>query len=241
MGGSDFENNLIKVFLIIKYIVLTILLFQSYSYLKSEDCFCETDSIYNEYINCEPKILDNGAKIYWSFNCDSSWLTFENNGNIIVFESFDKEWMDFTGRLGYVFFQEFNNSFLYESKRVSGCCQPTEFFLHDKTTGELIKELGTGIYFAQNSENPFFVSINYEIDNLNYLLIFNFDTKIEYNISIPSDIIKESIKYNNYMFPEYVFQHTEIIDDTLLLYYHFDRNNLDNPDYVIKIDLKQYR
>lgn len=173
-----------------KYFFIVILTITYYN-AKAEDCFCEKDSIYNNFINCEPKILDNGAKIYWSFNCDSSWLTFENKGEKLILQSFEEQIIEFTTRIGYISFQEFDNTFLFESQRISGCCVPSEFYLHDKESGMVINDLGTGIYSASEPEYPFFISFVYDNDfeKIEGLKIFNINTMKEFSYKLPESIL----------------------------------------------------
>ncbi len=223
-----------------KYLLLTILLLLTYSDLKSEDCFCETDSIYNNYIDCEPDILDNGAMIYWSFNCDSSWLTFKYKEHRILLESFDKDWMNYTGRLGYVSHQEFKNSILFESKPSSGSVRYREYILHDKTKGEVIKELGTGVYTASDPKYPFFISLNL-LEEINEFVIFNINTLKEYKLTIPKEIIDKSVESQNFLYEEDVFYDYEFKEDTIFIKYRLNKSEIENPKHVIKIDLKQYR
>jgi len=223
-----------------KYLLLTLFLILTYSDLKSEDCFCETDSIYNEYINCEPKILDNGAMIYWSFNCDSSWLTFKNKENRILLESFDKDWMNYTGRLGYVSFQEFKNSILFESKPSSGSVRHREYILHDKTTCKLLKELGTGVYTASDPKYPFFISLNL-LEEIKEFVIFNINTLKEYKVTIPKEIIDKSVESLSFLYKEDVFYDYEFKEDTIFIKYRLNKSEKENPNHVIKIDLEQYR
>lgn len=40
----------------------------------SKNCDCTKDTLLAQIISCEPISLDNGAKLYWNYNCDSSWI-----------------------------------------------------------------------------------------------------------------------------------------------------------------------
>ena len=46
--------------------------------LQLENCNCEENPELSDYISCKETVFSNGAKIYRQFNCDSSWLVFEN-------------------------------------------------------------------------------------------------------------------------------------------------------------------
>ena len=88
-----------------------------------QHCSCEKDTMLAEIITCDTTKFDNKANLFWSFNCDSSWLTFENKAgqsNIIL--SFGDGLQNLTGRLGYIYLHENKNSFLIQNNVISGCC-----------------------------------------------------------------------------------------------------------------------
>lgn len=224
-----------------KYFFIIILTITYYN-TKAEDCFCEKDSIYNNFINCEPDILDNGAKIYWSFNCDSSWLTFENKGKKLILEVFDKDRMILTTRIGYVSFQEFKNSFLFESKLVSGCCQPHEFYLHDKESGKIINELGTGIYTASEPDYPFFISFVYskDFEQLEGLKILNINTMKEFRYKLPESIINIMNSCNVLTHLEEVFNFPEFDGKSIIFEFNSYRCKTNPDTEKLIIDLTEY-
>ncbi|WP_028981099.1 hypothetical protein [Sporocytophaga myxococcoides] len=207
-------------------IFFTIFISQSVS---GQFCDCKKKEVLKQIISCEPKVLDNN-----SFNCDSSWLTFENS--------------KLTTRIGQVYFKEFKNTYLYTNKVNSGCCDPVDYYLYDKTTGNLIKYLGGALYVSDSISSPFIVTITnsnydkYSMLDFNSLTIYNLDTRKEYKIEFDKGQIEKGIDNNNYMFPEYIFDETEIINDTLILKYHIDKyiKGKEIKEMVFKIDLKKY-
>ena len=128
-------------------------------------CNCIEDESLKENISCEPEFLDNNSKIYWNFNCDSSWLTFENASVYKkILYVLNKDMIGYTTRIGYIDFKEFKNTFLITNKVISGCCAPADYFIYDKTNGDSIKYLGRAIYVSDNASLPFVVTVT----NSNY-------------------------------------------------------------------------
>jgi hypothetical protein len=217
--------------------------------LFGQDCFCEEDTLLNEYISCEPNFLDNNSKLYWNFNCDSSWLTFETNkgfkNNIF---SLGEELVSLTSRLGYVDWFEFNNSVLFTNSVISGCCEPNDYYLHDKDSGNLIKYLGKALYVSEDRNIPIVVGVNYTTFNtnsnsdLNSLLIYNLDNNQEFTIGIQEGDIKKGMVNNEFFHPEYVFDSAEIKEGKLIIRYFVDnyKNTKDLEYKSIHIDVSKY-
>lgn len=121
-------------------VIVIFMVFSQFSF--AQNCSCKKKNQLNEIISCEKTIFKNGAKIYRQFNCDSSWLVFENKAKKkkILF-SLDKDLIELTGRLGYTGCIEYGNTFMIENRLVSGCCDPSEFVLFNKNNGKKLQIL----------------------------------------------------------------------------------------------------
>ena len=199
-------------------------------------------------IDKKPDFLDNGAKLYWDYSCDSSWLTFENRYHQKkILYSLPKEVIELTHRLGHSEFIEFSTTFLYKSRTISGCCIPEDYYSYDKNSGELISYLGRAIFVSADKELPFVLSIfNNGSDttlrkNYNKLRLVNIETKKEFYIQIPGDSIQKGMKNNNYMIPEDVFS-AELNGNHLIIAYHTDKYVRGKylKESIIEIDLDKY-
>jgi hypothetical protein len=216
---------------------------------SNPNCSCSKDTLLAHIISCKPELLDNGAKLYWNYNCDSSWITFENRAGEkkTIFELGDGL-VQLTNRLGHTNFKEFSTTFLYTNKVISGCCDPDDYYLYSKTSGKLIKKFGAAIYVSDNNRMPFLVSVtnsNYDhISRFDFysLTLYNIDTQKSFKIKIKKGDIEKGMKNNNYMFPEFVFDTCAINDQTLTIRYFTEKYiKGTEPNYKsIKINLKQY-
>lgn len=130
---------------------------------------------------CEPTIFKNKARVYWQFNCDSEWVTFEDrNGKKKVIFGLDSDLVDLTGRIGYVDQVEYKSTFLAQYNVISGCCTPPEFTLYNKENGKIEKQFGTLVFFNDNPKFP--IAVKY-IDN-HTLRIYNIDTRKKYIVKL---------------------------------------------------------
>ena len=212
-----------------------------------QNCFCDKDTTLSKIVNCDTIKLDNRAKLYWSFNCDSSWLTFESPKhlkNII----FSLGLVTYTGRLGYSYAQEYKNRFLIQNRVISGCCTPSDFYLFDKTTGQLKKKLGILIFYSQDNKLPFVISISnssYDttltIDD-NSLSVYNIDKNKTYYVKLPKGEVERAMKNTEEIHPEYLFDEPILKGPTIYLTYLLDKPESEKERHTktIIIDLKKY-
>ncbi|WP_157510455.1 hypothetical protein [Flavobacterium frigidarium] len=222
-------------------IAVTIILSIISQLCLGQNCICITRPELNEIISCEKTIFKNGAKIYREFNCDSSWVIFESESKKkkILF-SLDKDLIELTGRLGFANWIEYKNSFIVEYHNVSGCCDPYEFKLFDKTSGKKIAELGREIYHSENQKYPYFVTIDNK--NSNFLSFLNLNTNKIFKINLPNGKIENTLKITNGIFSETLFDEGQIINGVFEIKYKYMENGKDKKWLFgkITVDLKKY-
>lgn len=98
--------------------------------------------------------------------------------------------MDFTGRLGYSNWKEYNTTFLIESRPVSGCCDPSDFILFNKNSGNIVKELGTYLYQYNEKEGEKFIITLIDFDTIYVTDLLT--TKIK-TIKIPAGRLENTL------------------------------------------------
>jgi len=224
------EFNKIFMFLLI------IFLFFSVSVYAQSNCICEKDSLITKTIlekgcsstaggkNCEIFELKNGNLLYYQFNCDSIWLTFENKQkNKKVLFSKETEAHAHSYRRAYELVREFDNSLLF-SFHCSPICL---YFLHDKQTGEALPSLPTTtlIFDGKDKEGT---EVNFLIyftdEKYQFLTIHNIASNKKYQVLIP-DFKRELV------YPEMQITYSKIINNSVELYY--DKKS-------IKINFEKY-
>jgi hypothetical protein len=186
--------------------------------------------------------------LYWSYNCDSSWLTFSNNEQQKILFSLGEGLVHLTGRLGFSFAFEYKNSFLIQNNVISGCCSPPEYFIFDKNTGELRRSLGRIIYYSNSKEKPFIIRIS----NSNYdpaikadyqsLSIVNLEQDKEFHIALPKGQLDKALRETEQNYPEYLFDEPTVEDNRVTLTYHIKKpkSKTDKKVKKIFIELKKY-
>ncbi|MBK7763858.1 MAG: hypothetical protein IPI46_10880 [Bacteroidetes bacterium] len=186
--------------------------------------------------------------MYWSFNCDSSWLTFESpSKNREILFSLGDGLQSMTGRLGYVFAQEYKNHFLIQNNVISGCCSPPDFYLYDKHTGKLKEELGCILFYGKDKKLPFIISVsnsNYDtLSNLDYnsIIVYNIDKGKRYSISLPEGEIKKALIEADEIYPEYLFEEPKVKGSIITLTYSLNsESKINESQRTVRIDLKEY-
>jgi hypothetical protein len=222
-----------------KKLILLIIFFRL-AVAFGQNCNCETDSMLKEKISCDTIKFENEAQLYWNFNCDSSWLTFKNSKNIkkVIF-SLEEGLIHLTGNLGHIFAQEYEHTFLIQHNVISGCCTPPDYYLYDKSTGELKSNFGPLIYYSEDKKYPLTIAIT-DSDN-NSLTIYNVNSGKIFKVLLPKGKIKKAMKSFRRMYPEDLFDSPILSEDTLSIKYYLNPlSDNKNSSQIIALKLSDY-
>lgn len=188
-------------------------LFLSYT-SYGQSCYCKNNKELSSIINCEKYYFSNGNSINWTYDCNGSYLIFENKeGSKILFD-LEKELIDFTGRLGYSNWEEFDNFFIIENRLISGCCDPEEYILFDKKSGKELKKLG-GLLYHTPTYNIYLKSYSEK-----QISILVFDKKKSIYITYPLsnvDLIYKSLENSTFLFLENLFTVKEVKSNEFII------------------------
>jgi hypothetical protein len=223
-----------------RLLISTVLLIYA-TIIYGQQCRCETDTSLNEVISCKVIYFKNHSKLYWQFNCDSSWLTFENKyhekTSLYILED---GLMGYTEKLGYSFAGEYASTFMIQNNLISGCCTPAEYILFNKSTGKELKNLGSLIFYSDKVKYPLVVS--FADTNFNTLKFYNVNAKQSFSVSLPRNKIKNTLKKGEEVHPEYLFEEPVIDKGSFSVSFRYQDpgNNDDWHDYKVVVDLKKY-
>jgi hypothetical protein len=185
-----------------------------------KNCSCRNNPLLKDLISCDTTFFTNGSRLYRQFNCDSSWLTFENKkGFKKLMDSMDKSTIGLTERLGYQFAREYKTALLFENRQASGGGFPINFELINKENGELLEELGTIIYYSDNTTGNYILYLT--SDSLDTLTYYNMDSGKKYNFSIPGDRLLKTVQESSSMFVEFLFDEPKTVNQSLLITYKY--------------------
>lgn len=230
-------------------VITTIFCLLLWAFSFGQKCICENDSSLSEIISCDTTEFDNASRIYWAFNCDSSWLTFESQtGQKEILFSLSDGLQNLTGRLGYIYAQEYKHTFLIQNNVISGCCTPPDFYVFDKTTGQVKDSLGSILYYSPDKKFPIIISITNNsnrkkvTNRYNSLSIYNIDKNRNYILKLPKGELEKALVKTEQIYPEYLFNDPVIRGTTIYLTYMLDKttNRKKEVTKTITIDLKKY-
>lgn len=205
-----------------------------------ENCNCEESPKLKDYISCEETVFSNGAKIYRQYNCDSSWVVFQNKNLKKNIYSLEKELVEYTHKLGYIDWIEFKGGILMYNKTASGGFYPMEFVLLDKNSGNIIVNLRKGIFLGESFKNPFLISLNIEKPMFN---VFNLDTKKSAKINFDFARIDNTMKLNDVLYPELLFDDGSVVNGVFKIKYRYKLKENDEwkfENIVIDLDKVQF-
>lgn len=202
-----------------KFYLLVFTIFSFLSFAQKKQCFCaESPEMNDATTSCETKVLNNGAKLYWQYNCEKIWLTLENENKKIQIDQIDLSDYGITYRLGFHFIKEYKNSILFRTG--CGATGPCSYVLIDKYSGKKLKKFNQLIDIDTDvkMENPHpysFPFVIYLSPDSDHLILYFVDTqKI---IQLP---LKEKI---GFIIPENHFSEMRVKDN--LFYLTFTNGN----------------
>ena len=225
---------------IMRYLLI-LLLFSISSRSFGQSCSCATNPQLKEIINCDTTFLNNKVTLYWQFNCDSSWLIFENQSGLKkVLYSLESPLIELTERLGYRFTWEYQKSFLIQNNLISGCCTPPEYLLFSKEKGTLITNLGPLIYYGEERNNNFVIYFTNKA--LNHVTLHYVDSGRKYDISLPAGRFASTLKKKGELYAERLFIETDIRDSIMTIEYRYQKKEKEDRWYTdnVVIDLNKY-
>jgi len=204
-----------------------------------KNCNCEENPELKDYISCEEAVFSNGAKIYRQFNCDSSWLVFENKKIKKNIYSLEKEMIEYTHKLGYVEWYEYEISILFAERLASGTSAPYNFVVINKENGEIIKELGRELYRSDTKDFPIFVSI--DANNPTSINFYNFRSNKSYKFPFINKKFQKTLLFDVYeLHPEELFENGSIVNGIFKIKYSYKLKENDDFKYEeLIIDLNK--
>lgn len=105
------------------------------------------------------------------------------------------------GRLGIASWTEYEKGFIAEYRVISGCCEPQEYHLYDKTTGRFLYNLGFSVGASDKTNLDIFL----EPDG-SKLNIYNGKSGRLYYYSLPLKEVQAVMYQENYRKPDALFQ-----------------------------------
>lgn len=164
-------------------------------------------------------------------------MVFENKNIKKNIYSLDKELIEYTHKLGYVDWVEFKSGLLMYNKTASGGFYPMEFVLLNKNSGKIILNLGKGIFIGETLKNPYLISLDIEKPMFN---VFNLDTKKSAKINFDFARIDNTMKLNEVLYPELLFDEGSIMNGVFKIKYRYKLKENDNWKFeTVVIDLNK--
>lgn len=217
--------------------ILIIILFFLSQIFHTQKCNCENHPELKKIISCKPQIFKNNAKVFWQYNCDSSWLIFQNKHSKKKLFSLEKDLISLTNRLGYSNIEEYKHSFLVEYRVISGCCQSPEYILHNKNNGNVIKKLGIILYRNQTKNNiPFILTLQ----NLTTILFTDLNTNKINRFYLKKGMLEKVMLQNNYLSTDNIFNKIEMQNNIILLHYKVFNKKKQPKKKTIKINTEKF-
>lgn len=215
-----------------KFTLVLILTVCSYP-LVAQTCGCAAKPELTGTIPCDTIFIDKQSRLYRQFNCDSSWITFENSlGVKRVLYSLQKDQIDQTGKIGAQFGGGFKNVFLIRNKYAKEL--PPAYILIDKKTGIATKKIRAILFFSGTT----IVYIDHKI--LDYINVYDIDTDKTQKMLLPKGRLAYTLKNSGEIYPESLVENVVIKGPLVTVYYKYQKKEGKNTWFkdISKLQLK---
>lgn len=174
------------------FIILLIFTLNLFSQDKKNDCYEYMTYPQNQNF-CDTTVLTNGAKIYSQWNCDSTWLTFENKEKIILQSCIDLDPI-LCSRTGLQFIKEYPNYLFFVHNWISGCCTPPDLIFIDKVTGKEQQRVPNTLFISGDSDENY--ALYFSDTTYTELIYHNHELNMKYIYLFPKDKVLNSVTKN---------------------------------------------
>ena len=217
-----------KNFILLHILLITVNLFgQS----NNNDCYefmtFEQNQNFTDTIR-----LSNGAMLYYKWNCDSTWLTFERNNKQIILKSCSDFDPILCSRLGLNYIKEYSNYLLFIHKWISGCCTPPDLVFIDKETGKEKKRITNDLFVWGDADKDY--ALYFSDSTYTNLIYLNYNTDQKFTYQFNEEIISKTVQKYSVLKLSDLFSNFR--NDNEFFLFDF-KNNHGNPEEVkIKIE-----
>ena len=222
--------------------IINMVLLFAISSIAQNNCACIDKPNLNEIISCHTIYLQNNSILYRQFNCDSSWLVFENKiGKKLILCPIYNDMLEYTERIGPQFIREYESTLLFGDRHALASCWPYYFSLLSKTDGHIVKDFGHLIYYPYDTTYNFL--LYFTDTSLNSITLNFVDLSKSIIFQLPKERIVTTMKHGGELFPEDLFKDIVLENNELIIQYKYLLPNGDYLDWeeeTIKINLNQY-
>ncbi len=184
----------------------------------------------NRY-ECEYQSFQNGSRLYWQWNCDSAWLTFENKETVIL-KSCKNETVYECQRTGLGFLKEYPNYLLFQYQWTSGCCASPDIIFISKESGKEINRISQDQFVWGDLEKDYLLYFS-DSSSTSLTLLDNLTEKV-YKMEFHANEIDKSIRENQVLQLTDLFKNIQKTDKALTFEFVSFRGNLEQKRIEIK-------
>lgn len=166
-----------------------------------------------------------GSLIYWQYNKDSSWLTYEEvRGNKTTLNSLDCSLMGYTYKLGTQRFDVYPKYVVFYHKWISGCCTPPDIiFMDNKVPKELRRIDSQSMIQLEDDYCLFFNDTTY--NSASFLALNSNKSTMIY---FPKGLLKSKIDPSRNLYPRDFINDAQVTGNNLKLIYRYKNAQSDS-------------
>jgi len=148
--------------------------------LTTSTCDCSDETLI--YLNCDTTFLSNNSMLYWSYECDSVFYFFENDGVLNSLKSGSHYGL--ISEIGMTFIKEYDHYLYFIEEHISGCCAPPDIVLLDTNDASEIYRVYADLYVFADVEKNYI--LHFKNDNFKELVFYDLAKNKKQQFSLKS-------------------------------------------------------
>ncbi len=184
---------------------------------SEENTNCTSD-LREDFFITDTTITKHGSMIFWQYDQDSSWLTYEEvNGKKTILNSVYCTLMGYTYQLGTQLFDVYPNYVVFVHEWISGCCTPPDIiFMNIQKPIEIKRIASHSLIRLDGRQN---LCIFFTDSTLNNAQVLNLKTDMTTNIQFPKGFFQSKIEPSGHIYPAGFFNKIEQNDNKIKIVY----------------------
>ncbi len=202
---------------------------------KKSDCL---GNLPEDFFILDTMSTVTGSMIYWQYNQDSSWLTFEDiNGVKKMLNTMYCPMMGYSYKLGMQRYDVYPKYAVFYEELISGCCTPPNVVFLDNSTAKELKRIDSYSLIRLDEEFcMFFIDTT-----LNTASFLDLKTDKTSNVIFPEGLFVSKMESSGNTYPREFFNEIEVYKNNLKVVYQF-KNKQSDRDWIkdsIIVNLKK--
>lgn len=192
---------------------------------KKPDCL---ENLPEDFFILDTMSTAKGSMIYWQYNQDSSWLTYEDiNGVKTMLNTMYCPMMHYSYQLGMQRYDVYPKYAVFYEELISGCCTPPNVVFLDNSTAKELRRIDSYSFIRLDEDYCIF----FKDTALNTASFLDLKTDKTTTLIFPEGLFMSKMESSRNTYPREFFNEIDVNKNNLKVVYQY-KNKQSDPDWI---------